>query len=68
MEDVAEAAPGGLRWLQIFIFKDRELVRNFVKRAENLGYKALFVGIDRPVDVTGRFNPHGIFELPRQCR
>ncbi|XP_072043293.1 2-Hydroxyacid oxidase 1-like [Amphiura filiformis] len=66
MEEVARSAPEGLRWLQINVFKDRELLKNFVKRAENLGFKALFLTMDKPVEGAGRYNVHGKFVLPAQ--
>ena len=68
MEDIAKTVPGGLRWLQINIFKDRELLRNFVTRAESSGYRALFVSTDKPVAGKGHFNQHGNFLLPPQYR
>ena len=68
MEDVATAAPGGLRWLQINIFKDRELLQNLVNLAENLGYKALFLGVDKPVAPNGHYNQHRTFVHPPHCR
>ena len=68
MEDVVKAAPGGLRWLQINVFKDRNLLKNFVQRAELLGFKALFLTTDKPVEPHGRFNCFGKFILPSQYR
>jgi len=45
-EDIANAVPQGLRWLQMYIFKDRNLTKDFVRRAETCGYKALVITID----------------------
>ena len=45
-EEIADAVPQGLRWLQMYIFKDRNLTKDFVRRAEAHGYKALVITID----------------------
>eukprot|EP00118_Oscarella_pearsei_P010369 m.63327 g.63327 ORF g.63327 m.63327 type:complete len:359 (+) comp35166_c0_seq2:22-1098(+) len=49
LEAVAEAAGEGLRWLQLYIFRDRTTIVKLVRRAEAAGYKALAVTIDHPV-------------------
>ncbi|KAK8764273.1 hypothetical protein V5799_033121 [Amblyomma americanum] len=49
MEDVAVAAPGGLRWMQMEIFKDRSVTTDLVRRAEALGYAAIVLTVDMPV-------------------
>ncbi|EEC07769.1 glycolate oxidase, putative [Ixodes scapularis] len=49
LEDVAAAAPGGLRWFQLYVYKDRDITKDLVKRAENSGYKALVVTVDTPL-------------------
>ena len=49
IEEAAEASGCGLRWLQLNIFKDRDLTRSLVARAERAGYKAIVVTVDQPV-------------------
>ncbi|XP_026181807.1 2-Hydroxyacid oxidase 1 [Mastacembelus armatus] len=39
---------GGVLWLQLYIYKDRELTLSLVRRAEEVGYKAIFVTVDTP--------------------
>ncbi|CAM9586772.1 unnamed protein product, partial [Choristocarpus tenellus] len=46
LEDVAKAAPGGVRWFQLYIYKDREITMQLVKRALASGYTALAVTVD----------------------
>ena len=46
IEDVAKAAPNVLRWLQMYMFRDQELTRSLVKRAEDSGYKAIVLTVD----------------------
>ena len=68
LEDVAEASPKGLRWFQINIFKDRNIVRNFVARAEKLGYKALVVTLDKPETAKKRDTHRCSFIVPKFVR
>ncbi|XP_064621883.1 2-Hydroxyacid oxidase 1-like [Lineus longissimus] len=49
IEDVAAAAPSGLRWFQLYIYRDRAVTRNLVARAERSGYKALVLTVDTPL-------------------
>ncbi|NXH27909.1 HAOX1 oxidase, partial [Myiagra hebetior] len=66
IEEVAEAAPAGLRWLQLYVYKDREVTESLVRRAERAGYRGIFVTADTPylgrrlADVRNRFRlpPH----------
>ncbi|WP_372716776.1 alpha-hydroxy acid oxidase [Immundisolibacter sp.] len=45
LEAVATAAPENL-WFQLYIFRDRELMRSLVGRAREAGYRALVVTVD----------------------
>ena len=49
LEDVSKATPTSLKWYQIEIFKDTNVTRKLVQRAESAGYKALAVTIDVPI-------------------
>ena len=49
IEDVAEASCAGLRWFQLYIFTNRDLIRSLILRAERAGYRAIVVTIDQPV-------------------
>ena len=48
VEDVAET---GLRdrWFQLYVLRDREIVRELIERAAKAGYRALEVTVDAPV-------------------
>ncbi len=48
LEDVASAAPSGLRWFQLYVYKDRVVTLDLIKRAERAGYKAFAVTVDTP--------------------
>ncbi|XP_078484215.1 2-Hydroxyacid oxidase 1-like [Ciona intestinalis] len=49
IEDVTAAAPDAIRWFQLYIYKDREITKQLVKRAERLGYRGFFLSVDTPV-------------------
>ena len=49
LEEVAQAAPGGLRWFQLYVYKDRDVTLDLIRRAERAGYKALAVTVDTPI-------------------
>ena len=62
IEDVAEASGSGLRWFQLYIYKDREVTKSLIQRAARAGYKAIVVTIDTPIvgkrlaDARNKFN------------
>ena len=47
--DVAAAAPGGARWLQIYVFRDREVSDEVIAQALESGFSALVLTADLPV-------------------
>ena len=48
IEDLVEASDGP-RWFQIYVWKDRGLVREFFDRCRAAGYDALMLTVDMPV-------------------
>ena len=66
IEEVAERTNANL-WFQLYVYKDRELTKSLIKRAESAGCKALVVTVDSPLvgrregDVRNRFRlPPGL--------
>ncbi len=47
--DVAAAAPDAPRWLQIYVFKDREVTDEVIAQALEAGFSALVLTADLPV-------------------
>jgi len=47
--DVAAAAPGAPRWLQIYVFRDREVSDQVIAEAIEAGFSALVLTADLPV-------------------
>ena len=75
IEDVAEAAPGGRRWFQLYVQRNRSVSRELVRRAEAAGYEAICLTVDLPVlgyrdEVIRRtFDPgRGRLRQPAQAR
>jgi L-lactate dehydrogenase (cytochrome) len=48
MEEIAQAATGPL-WFQLYVWRDREVVRSLIERARAAGFRALVVTVDTPV-------------------
>jgi len=48
MEEVAEASSGP-RWFQLYVWRDREIVRSLIERAKAAGYRVLVITVDTPV-------------------
>ena len=49
IEDVAAVSGSGLRWFQLYVYRDKDLTRDLVLRAERSDYKAIVVTVDTPV-------------------
>jgi 4-hydroxymandelate oxidase len=49
LEDVAAAAPGAPRWMQVYILRERARTAELVRRAAAHGYAALVLTVDAPV-------------------
>ncbi|CAD5121893.1 DgyrCDS10355 [Dimorphilus gyrociliatus] len=49
IEEIAESNPNALKFYQLYIFKkDKSVTEELVRRAEEAGYKALFLTVDSP--------------------
>jgi 4-hydroxymandelate oxidase len=49
LEDVAAAAPDAVRWMQIYVLRDRARTVDLVARTVAAGYRALVLTVDAPV-------------------
>ncbi|MET0547249.1 MAG: alpha-hydroxy acid oxidase [Caulobacterales bacterium] len=63
MEDVAKAT-GGPKWLQVYVWKDRGLVREILARAKAAGFTALVLTVDMPVAGNRERDPRNRFTIP----
>jgi (S)-2-hydroxy-acid oxidase len=48
-EEVTQSAPNAIKWFQTYIFRERNVTEELVRRAEKAGYKALVISVDAPV-------------------
>ena len=49
LEEIAEAAPGGRRWFQLYWHPDRGVTRAVLEKARELGFSAVAFTLDVPV-------------------
>lgn len=60
IEEVADVSNFPM-WFQLYVFKDREVTKQLIQRAENAGYRAIVVTVDVPAmgmrqrDITNKF-------------
>ncbi|KAH1013296.1 hypothetical protein HUJ04_002304 [Dendroctonus ponderosae] len=64
IEEVAQAAPKCIKWFQLYIYNDREVTINLVKRAEKAGFKALVLTVDTPMFGLRTADLRNKFKLP----
>lgn len=61
IEDVSAASSSGLKWFQLYVYKDRNVTLDLIRKAERAGFKAIAVTVDTPYlgrrndDVRNRF-------------
>lgn len=63
LEDVAKAS-NATKWFQLYWYKDRDLTKSMVERAENSNYKAIVLTIDAPVLGHREKDSYNRFTLP----
>ncbi|CAG7832820.1 unnamed protein product, partial [Allacma fusca] len=68
IEEVASATPRSRKWFQLYVYKDRNLSINLIKRAEAAGFEALCLTVDAPYFGKRRLNFRNKFYLPRHLR
>src|ERR687894_722478 len=49
IEALANAVPGGTKWFQLYLWRDRQASRDFVTTLFRSGYEALVLTVDTPV-------------------
>ena len=48
VDHVAAAAPGGVRFLQVYVFRDRGITAELIAQAVDAGFSAVFLTVDIP--------------------
>ena len=49
MEEIREGTPEARLWFQVYLYKDRELVRSLITRAQAIGCDSLVITVDVPL-------------------
>jgi (S)-mandelate dehydrogenase len=49
LEDIARAAPQTRLWFQVYVYRDRNLVRSLIRRARDAGFEAIVITADVPL-------------------
>lgn len=68
IEEVTSSTENSTKWFQLYIYKDRELTENIIRRAENSNFKALVLTVDAPVFGLRRADMKNKFALPNHLR
>ncbi|KAH9382432.1 hypothetical protein HPB48_004306 [Haemaphysalis longicornis] len=61
LEEIREKAPDAILWLQLYVFKNRSITEDLIRRAECSNFSAIVLTVDAPtwgqriVDVRNRF-------------
>lgn len=63
IEDVAKATPGP-KWFQVYVWKDREVVKEMLARAKAAGFTGLILTVDLPVAGNRERDPRNGFSIP----
>ena len=66
--EVAAAAPGGRRWMQVYLFRDRGVTRAMVEEATEAGYEALLLTVDAPYAGRRERDFRTGFQVPAEIR
>lgn len=64
LEEIAAAIPTTPKWFQIYIWKDRGIVREMMARAKAAGYTAAALTVDVPIAGNRERDPKNWFSIP----
>jgi (S)-2-hydroxy-acid oxidase len=68
IEEVAEGCPHALRFFQVYIYRDRDITLQLIRRAEKCGYKALILTVDTPFFGKRLADNRNKFKLPSHLK
>ena len=64
IEEIATACPTSLCFFQLYIYRDRDVTRQLISRAEQAGFASLVVTVDAPFFGKRRADNRNKFKLP----
>lgn len=65
IEDIGAAGPNAFKWFQLYIYKNREISKRLIRRAEKAGFKALVLTVDSSIFGVRRSDTKNKFKLPK---
>ncbi|XP_055700657.1 uncharacterized protein LOC129800361 [Phlebotomus papatasi] len=68
IEEIAEATPESDKWFQLYIFRDREITKSLIRRAEKCGFKAIVLTVDNSVFGIRRKDIRNNFSMPSNLK
>jgi L-lactate dehydrogenase (cytochrome) len=66
--EVAEAAPVGKRWMQVYLFRDRAVTHAIVEEAAAAGFEGLLLTVDAPYAGPRERDYRTGFQVPAEIR
>jgi len=66
--EVAQAAPDGRRWMQVYLFRDRGVTHAMVEEAVEAGYEGLLLTVDAPYAGRRERDLRTGFQVPAEIR
>lgn len=63
VEDIAKATSGP-KWVQLYVWKNKEIVRDFLARAKEAGFTGCILTVDLPVPGNRERDPRNRFAIP----
>jgi len=67
-QDIRNASPGALLWMQMYVYNDKSLTLSILRNAEKAGYKALVLTVDTPILGLRREDVRHKFKLPSHLK
>lgn len=68
IEEIAETSAGARLWLHVYLFRDRDVTRRLIARAEAAGFEAISLGLGCPSIGKRPANLRNRFTLPEDVR
>ncbi|XP_074115593.1 hydroxyacid oxidase [Cotesia typhae] len=68
IEEISKAAPNAIKWFQLYVFSNRQVTINLIRRVERAGYKAIVLTVDTPFFGVRRRDVKNRFALPRHLK
>lgn len=64
LEEIAQAGHGAPQWFQLYLSKDDEFNQKIVKKAQDLGYRAIILTVDAPIGGNRTADARNNFKFP----